>query len=122
MNKKETKKNKTKPLIKTNVSKVSNKTIENNNSLNNNSAMKKLTERKKIKSGMPKLNMGNKITRIKTEPNLNYAQNITNLENKIKELNKIIEEKDKEIKELNESNDKNIITKQKEIMEKEIKN
>ena len=47
MNKKETKKNKTKPLIKTNVSKVSNKTIENNNSINNNIAMKKLTERKK---------------------------------------------------------------------------
>ena len=53
----------------------------------------------------------NKLVKIKTEVQL--KPNNTNSENKIKELNKIIEEKNKEIKELNEANDKNIITKQK---------
>ena len=115
MNKKEIKNGKTKPIL--NTPKI-NKVNENKNQ-----NLNKPTERKKIKSGIPKLKTTKGFYKIKTETKLNNTTTHINQnsENKIKELNKIIEEKNKEIKELNETNDKNIIIKQKEIMEKEKK-
>ena len=110
MNKKEIKKGKSKPILNT---PKTNKKIE----INNNNTQNKINERKKIINDIHKIKSANKSTRLKTETKSNNQ----NLENKIKELNKIIEEKNKEIKELNEANDKNIIAKQKEIMDKESK-
>ena len=114
MNKKEVKNGKTKQTL--NTSKV-NKITENKNQ-----NQIKLTERRKIRSGIPKLKTTKGLYKIKTETKLNNTTHINQTsENNIKELNKIIEEKNKEIKELNEANDKHIIINQKEIMEKERK-